>query len=333
MYFYLLVKIIIYKFLYSGTEFKWYFYNQFFAMSNFILIFVFLFLGIIFQNIKGFPVPIYKLLNKIVIYVCLPALALYYIPKIEWSNELLFPIGVAWITFAGAYFLFSFLGKKFGWSRKLIGCLIITAGLGNTSFLGFPIIEALYGEEGLKTAILVDQPGSFVVLSTLGILVATLYSTGTPNGFHIAKKIMFFPPFITFLAACLMNYLNFDFHEYVQYVLQKTGSVMTPLAMLSVGLQLRFDRKSQHWKFLGLGLLYKLMLTPALLYLLYVVILQQHSKMIEVAIMESAMAPMITASILATSHGLKPRLSSMMIGFGIPLSFITLVFWYFVLQI
>jgi hypothetical protein len=32
--------------------------------------------------------------------------------------------------------------------------------------------------------------------------------------------------------------------------------------------------------------------------------------MIEVAIMESAMAPMITASILATTHGLKPRLSS-----------------------
>jgi hypothetical protein len=41
--------------------------------------------------------------------------------------------------------------------------------------------------------------------------------------------------------------------------------------------------------------------------------------------MESAMAPMITASILAT-HGLKPRLSSMMIGFGIPISFITLAF-------
>jgi hypothetical protein len=33
---------------------------------------------------------------------------------------------------------------------------------------------------------------------------------------------------------------------------------------------------------------------------------------------------MITASILATTHGLKPRLSSMMIGFGIPISFITL---------
>jgi predicted permease len=259
-------------------------------------------------------------------------MSLYYIPKIKWDNQLLYPIGVAWIGFAVSYLFFSFLGKKLGWSRKLTGCLIITAGLGNTSFLGFPIIEALYGQDGLKTAILVDQPGSFVVLSTLGILVATLYSTGSPNGLHIAKKIMFFPPFITFLLACLMNVFNFDFHETIQFILQKAGSGVAPLALLSVGLQLSFDRKSQHWGFLGLGLLYKLLLTPAMFYLLYVVVLNQHSEIIQVSIMESAMAPMITASILASTHGLKPKLSSMMIGFGIPLSFITLLFWYFAVR-
>jgi predicted permease len=118
----------------------------------------------------------------------------------------------------------------------------------------------------------------------------------------------------------------------LQLSFQKIGLAMTPLAMLSVGLQLRFDRKSQHWKFLGLGLLYKLILTPALIYLLYVVVLNQNSKTIQISIMEAAMAPMITASILASSHGLKPRLSSMMIGFGIPISFISLLFWYYVVQ-
>lgn len=301
-------------------------------MTNFILIFVFLLLGIVLQHVKWFPNHAYTVLNKIVIYICLPALALYYIPKINWSPELLYPIGVAWIGFIVSYLFFSILGKRLGWSKKLIGCLILTAGLGNTSFLGFPIIEALYGEEGLKTAILVDQPGSFVVLSTLGILVATIYSSGNPNGFQIAKKIFLFPPFITFIIACVMNILNFEFLDFLQVVFKTTGSFVTPLALLSVGLQLRFDRKSQHWHFLGLGLLYKLILTPALTYVLYVVILQQHSKVIQVAVLESAMAPMITACILASTHGLKPRLSSMMIGFGIPLSFVTLLFWYFLVQ-
>lgn len=301
-------------------------------MSNFILIFVFLVLGIVLQKVKRFPTNSYKLLNNIVVYFCLPALALYYIPKIKLDSQLFFPVGVAWIGFAVSYLFFSFLGKKLGWSRKLTGCLIITAGFGNTSFLGFPIIEALYGQEALKTAILVDQPGSFVVLSTLGILTAILYSSGSSSGIHIAKKIIFFPPFITFVVACLMNVFHYDFQEMIQFLLQKVGSAMTPLAMLSVGLQLHFDRNSQHWKFLGLGLLYRLILAPALFYLLYVVILNQHSQIIQVSIMESAMAPMITASILASSYGLKPKLSSMMIGFGIPISFITLVFWYLILQ-
>lgn len=301
-------------------------------MYNIVLIFVFLLLGLALQRVKRFPKNLYKLFNDIVIYVCLPALALYYIPKVEWNNKLLYPIGVTWIGFAVSFFFFRFLGNKLGWSRKLIGCLILTAGFGNTSFLGFPIIEAMYGEEGLKSAILVDQPGTFVVFSTLGVLVATLYATGNPNGLHIAKKIVFFPPFIAFLLACLMNVFHSDFNEYIQFSLKKIGSIMTPLAMLSVGLQLSFDRKSQHWKFLRLGLLYKLILTPALFYVLYVVILRQNSTMIKVSIIESAMAPMITASILASSHGLKPKLSSMMIGFGIPISFITLLFWYFVVN-
>lgn len=299
-------------------------------MYNIILIFICLSIGLLLQKVKRLPVNIYKRLNYIVIYFCLPSLALFYIPKIELDVKLLYPIAVTWISFTVSWLFFGLLGNKYGWSRKLTGCLIMTAGFSNTSFLGFPIIQALYGEEGLKMAILVDQPGTFVVLSTLGVFVATLYSKGSSNGVEIVKKIIFFPPFIAFLLACFMNLFHFDFHQYIQFGLQKTGSVMTPLAMLSVGLQLHFDKRSKHFKFLSLGLFYKLIMTPAIIYLLYVLVLDQHSKMIQVSLMEAAMAPMISSSIIASSYGLKPRLCSMMIGFGIPLSFITLLFLYFV---
>lgn len=301
-------------------------------MSNFILIFVFITVGLILQNIKGFPVHIYKTLNKIVIYLCLPALALYFIPKIKWSTELLFPIGAAWISFIVAFFVFYFLGKKYCWSNKLIGCLILTAGLSNTSFLGYPIIEALYGKQGLQTAILVDQPGSFVVISTLGVFVAAFFSKGSPDAKAITKKILFFPPFITFVIACVMNVFGYDFDIDLQFVFQKLGSLVTPLALLSVGLQLRFEKDSKHWGFLTFGLFFKLIITPLLFLILYVFILKQNSSVIKVTIMEMAMAPMITGSILASTYGLKPRLSSMMIGFGIPISFVTLAFWYFILS-
>jgi len=53
----------------------------------------------------------------------------------------------------------------------------------------------------------------------------------------------------------------------------------------------------------------------------------------QVCIIEAAMAPMITGAILASSYGLKPQLSNMMVGFGIPISFITIGLWYLLLQV
>jgi predicted permease len=299
-------------------------------MNNFILIFFFLALGLVLQRVKRFPSNVYKVLNKIVIYFCLPAITLYHIPKIKWSNELLFPIGAGWITFILAFFFFHFLGKRLGWSNKLIGCLILTAGLSNSSFLGYPIIEALFGKKGLETAVLVDQPGTFVVVSTLGVFVAAFYSKGSPDTFSIIKKIIFFPPFITFVVACLMNVFQYDLDLNVQFALLKIGSLVTPLALLSVGLQLTFDRKSRHWRFLRLGLFFKLILVPFIILVLYVFVFNQHSEAIKITVMETAMAPMITGAILASTYGLKPKLSSMMIGFGIPISFATLAVWYFI---
>lgn len=301
-------------------------------MNNFILIFLFLALGLILQHIKQFPTHIYKILNKIVIYVCLPAITLYHIPKIKWSNELLFPIGAGWISFLLAFLFFHFLGRRFGWSNKLIGCLILTAGLSNSSFLGYPIIEALFGKKGLETAILVDQPGTFVVVSTLGVFVAAFYSKGSPNAYSIFKKIIFFPPFITFVISCLLNISGYDLDLNVQFALLKIGSLVTPLALLSVGLQLTFNRRSQHWKFLRLGLFIRLIATPFVILVLYVFIFNQRSEAIKITIMEMAMAPMITGAILASTYGLKPKLCSMMIGFGIPISFVTLAIWYFVVS-
>ncbi|WP_284652361.1 AEC family transporter [Flavobacterium terrisoli] len=301
-------------------------------MDNILLVFLCLIMGLAMQRVAAFPKNGHLALNQFVIYIALPALALYYIPKVSISTDLLYPLGIAWIGFLLSFVFFYVIGKRMGWPNRLIGCLVITAGLGNTSFVGFPIIQALYGEEGLKTAIIVDQPGSFVVMATLGIITAGIFSKGEPSRNEIIKKILFFPPFIAFALACLMNVLKLDFNDHFQTVFQKLGATVTPVALLAVGLQLKIDKESQHWKFLRLGLLFKLIITPAVFFLLYKIILGGKGVAVDVSIMESAMAPMITGAILASNYGLKPKLSSMMVGIGIPLSFISLAFWYFILN-
>ncbi|RZJ67116.1 MAG: AEC family transporter [Flavobacterium sp.] len=300
-------------------------------MDSIFLLFICLGIGVALQYVKAFPANSHVALNQFVIYISLPALALFYIPKIEISTELLFPLGIAWVGFLLSWAFFATLAKIFRWSKKLTGCLILLGGLGNTSFVGFPIIEALYGKQGLQTAIIVDQPGSFMVMATLGIIVAALYSRGTPNASDIVRKIAFFPPFAAFVVAIGMNILKFDFSEILQPVFQKLGATVSPIALVAVGLQLKIGERSRHWSFLTLGLFFKLFLTPLFFFVLYKLAFAADGQTVDVSILESGMAPMITASVLASSHGLKPKLSNMMIGIGIPLSFVTLGFWYWIL--
>lgn len=302
-------------------------------MENIILIFVCLIVGFLLQKVKDFPQNSHQVLNQFVIYISLPALALYYIPKIKVTTDLLYALAVPWLGFILSFLFFSILGKKLGWSKKLVGCLVLTGGLGNTAFVGFPVIEALYGKEGLETAIVIDQPGTFVVLATLGILVASYYSRGTATASIITRKIALFPPFISFVIAALLNFFQYDFINEMQLVFKNLGATVTPVALIAVGLQLSFERKSKHWRFLILGLSFKLVITPAFFCILYLLILEKSGLIMDVSIMEAAMAPMITGAILASTYGLKPKLSSMMVGFGIPISFLTLAFWYWILQI
>jgi len=85
-------------------------------------------------------------------------------------------------------------------------------------------------------------------------------------------------------------------------------------------------------KGLSLGLLYKLALGPAILYFVYVVMLGGSGKVMQVTLFEAAMAPMITAGIIAVDHRLNPALVTLMLGIGIPLSFLSLPLWWWLLK-
>ncbi len=301
-------------------------------MSNLILLFLCIVLGFVLRKVKIFPENGHLALNAFVINISLAALCLYYIPKIQVDFQLIFPVAIAWLNIFLALLFFTFIGKKLGWKKTLTGAVIMCAGFGNTSFVGIPVINALFGNEGLKTVMLVDQPGSFVALSTVGIAVVNFYSGSHSSAKEIFKKIIKFPPFITFVVAVLLNVFQISVPEVMDDVFSKLGATTVPLALVSVGSQLRFENPANYAKPLLIGLIFKLILFPLFIFTLYFLILKQKGEVIEISIMEAAMAPMITAAILASSHHLESKLCNLFIGIGIPSSFLTLAFWYFILQ-
>lgn len=300
-------------------------------MLNILLIPIFLLVGILLQRLKFLPSELSFYLNQYLIYIVLPALALKYLPFVAMETKLLLPIASAYISFALSWIIFGALGKKLNWSNSVTGCLIITAGLANTSFVGFPIVRALYGEEGVKIALLIDQAGSFILVSSVAIIVASIYGTGKKRKRDISKKILTFPPFIFFVIAIGMNLLNISTPALIMPPLDWIAFSLTPVALTSVGLQVKINWQGIKMPFLWYGLLYKLIFIPLVIWLLFRQLFQLDGLILQVSVIEAAMAPMITGSIIAISHDLEPKLASLLVGVGIPLSFLTIAGWYWFL--
>ena len=301
-------------------------------MSNLILLFLCLFLGFFLRKTKLFPENGHLALNSFVINISLSALSLYYIPKIVLNFQVIFPVMVPWLNVILAFVFFSFWGKIRNWSKAVIGALILCAGFGNTSFVGIPVIQSLYGESGLETVMLVDQPGSFVALSTLGITLANFYSGEKNSVTEILKKILKFPPFVAFSVAVVLNIFNIDVPFVIDDVFAKLGATTVPLALVSVGSQLKWQKLEHDAKPLFWALLFKLIVFPTFIFVLFFLVLKQRGTMIEIAFLESAMGPMVTAVIIASAHRLEPKLCNLIQGIGIPLSLVTLAVWYLILH-
>lgn len=295
-------------------------------MSNIILLAVCLLAGIGLKQTGRFPSATPAALNGFIIHISLPALTILHIHSLKIDGSLLLTAAMAWLLFGFAWLIFGAAGRVFKLDRETIGALVLVAGLGNTSFVGLPMIEAYFGKEQLGIGIIADQLGSFMVLSTLGIMAATLYSSGSVTPRQMARKIFMFPPFQALILAFMLRPLAFP--EWTVTVLQKMGSTLTPLALVSVGFQLQFGGMGQMVKPLSAGLVYKLLLGPIIIFVLYNTVLGAAGTVIQVTIFEAAMAPMITAGIIAIDHELRPQLVGMLVGIGIPLSFVTLHFWH-----
>jgi hypothetical protein len=107
--------------------------------------------------------------------------------------------------------------QNYNWGNSITGCLVITAGLANTSFVGIPIIQALYGEEGVQIALLIDQAGSFIIVSSVAVIVASIYSVEKKRKRDISRKILTFPPFMFFLIAIGLNVFEVEIGENLRF--------------------------------------------------------------------------------------------------------------------
>jgi predicted permease len=298
-------------------------------VSNIAVLIACLVLGILLRASAKLPENAPATINGFITNVALPALILVYVHDTQPAVELIGAVLMPWLLFVCGGAVFWALARTMRFSRGTTGALIMLGGLGNTSFVGLPMIECFYGASYLSIGILIDQLGTYLVLSTLGIAVACVYSESRASPREVARRIATFPPLLAMLGALALAPLPFP--EWIVATLQRLGGTLAPLALISVGMQLRTGALADNRIALAAGLGFKLLVGPALLAITYFEMMREQPQIMRVIVFESAMAPQIGASIVAIQHKLNPPLVTLMVGVGTLLSFVTLPLWWLLL--
>lgn len=295
-------------------------------MQQIVLIFACLVIGIVLRWTGRLPDTAPKVLGGWVINVALPAAALRSVHELALHPDWWLAAATPWIGAILAAIVIVPLCRAFGWSRQRAGALLLVGGWGNTSFVGLPMIVAFAGSQWLGLGIVIDLFGSYLALSTLGLAIATITSSGHFDWRVVARRISTFPPFIAILIAFATNHLGRP--DWLLQIFNALADTLTPIALAAVGYALRLDRIAGRLTALGVGLGYRLFLAPLAILLMYVALGQAGDPVAKVAMLEMAMPPMLGASIIAMDHDLEPDLVALLIGVGVPLSMLTAWGWW-----
>lgn len=308
--------------------------------------------GIAIRNLSSNTDRFAVWLNGFVIWVALPAMILRSIPGIELNASAWLPIVVPWCGFLAAYLLVYLFSPWFNWSSSERVALGILVGLGNTAFLGIPLIQVLLGDGAIATAILFDQLGSFLVLSVCAITIIAIHSQSlqlndmnttivdediivADSGnvekvrasnrlWDIFKRIFGFPPFISLLVSLT---LPLDvLLAMIGPVLDVLALTILPIALLVVGLHFRFavdvrDLRAMIW----LASI-KLLVLPAMLLAVLMYAAMPVASYAPV-LLQLAMPPMITPALLLIAAGIVPRLVATSLGYLTLLGCATVYAW------
>lgn len=300
-------------------------------MENFILIGVFLGLGLAFRRIKAFPRDFAQALNFFALYVSLPALILLKVPQLKFSRELLVPALVPWGMLLVSVLLVLLGAKLWNWSRSCTAVLLLIVPLGNTSFMGVPMVQAFFGAAGFPYLIIYDQLGTLLIFAIYGSFVLAMFGReGSMDLVTVARRVVFFPPTIALVVGLALR--SWSYPEALERILEDISASIVPLVMTAVGFQLQLRLRPGILAPLAYGMAIKLLAAPVLA-LLVCRLLGFHGLPSDISVFEAGMPPMVTAGALAVAAGLDAELAVALVGFGIFFSFATLPLLYWLLQI
>lgn len=200
--------------------------------------------GFILIKVKFVKAESISAFSKLLMFVCQPALTLYSFNKADFSKDLginlLIFLGIitaVQLAFIGIFYLI--FRKKMDDVRYRITTIATT--LSNCSFLGVPLLEAIFPN---SPNVAVYSMMYFLSMSLLGWTLVSAIITRDRKYISV-KKILINPATISiavslpfFFTGFKIDFVNGEFLGQVGNMISVLGKMTTPLCMLVMGMRL-----------------------------------------------------------------------------------------------
>lgn len=303
-------------------------------MINFVVIVVFILIGVIAKRSALLPEATSNWLTQFVIFICLPSIVFVNVPKMSLQPSVLLAALTPWFGVILMGLVVVLVGRIFAWSKAITGCLLMVSCFSNSSFFGFPMVTAFWGVQGLPYAIIYDLVGSFLSLAIIGNIILAIYSGNEDFSWRkTLTRVVTFPPFIAILLAVFLTEQSLP--DWLQELFGIISLMLVPATMMLVGMHMSLSISAAIRVPLMFALLLKLIILPLVIALAIGVLpdfLTSNQLANQVTVFEAAMPPMVTASVLAIHARLEPKLAASAVGIGLIVSCLTLPLWYLLLS-
>jgi malate permease and related proteins len=240
-------------------------------------------------------------IHTVIIYVGLPALIFQAVHPASLDPELAVIAVIAWAVFLVTAAVAWVLARILRLPRRVAGGFILAASLGNTGHIGYPVSQAILGEEGLVRAIFYDVFGTVGALLVVGLLIAQHYGDRVGPRISVIREILRFPAVLALFAALALR--PFPVPEVVSSGLDALASLVVPLIMISVGLSLEVRRLGERPLVLSTVGAVRLLLAPLVALAIGGLVLDDPAAVRLVAL-EAGMPVMMLSIVIGARFGL-----------------------------
>jgi malate permease and related proteins len=185
-------------------------------------------------------------ISRIIFNITLPALVINTFSTIKITHSLiLLPFILIVYSFFIA-FLGIFVFKKESPSNK--GALSMTSVGFNIGLFAYPLVEALWGKEGLKYFGMLDM-GNALIIYGLCFFLASYYSSndGKINPKDILKKMGRSIPLLAYILTLLLHLFGLSYPKIVLDLSSTLSRANMPLSLLVLGIFLSLKLDKSYW--------------------------------------------------------------------------------------